>query len=166
MKCKPWKLIFTNRNKVEEATGLEKEGIYLFTYWEPDPYSTNISVCFCNCELCMPCIQGILYIALRKQICTHVFTKKMDCVNGKGNSNTLFNVPNLMYLYYFRLNILQIPFFLFFFFWLLWPAGGAHKFFVSPATAAVASGFFEMFIWKKQSILYHCDHCVLLMKLI
>ena len=76
-----------------------------------DPYSTNKSVCFYNCELCM---QGILYIAFRKQNCTHVFTKKMDCVNGKGNSSTYFNVPDLRYLYYFRLNISNTIFFLFF----------------------------------------------------
>ena len=57
---------------------LEKEGIYLFTYKEPDPYSSIKSICFHICELFIPCSQRILYIALRNQKSTLVFTKGMD----------------------------------------------------------------------------------------
>ena len=60
-------------------------------------------ICFHICELFIPCSQGILYIALRNQKSTHVFTKGMDSVNREGNSNTLFSVTNLMYLIYFCL---------------------------------------------------------------
>ena len=34
----------------------------------------------------MPCSQGILYIASRKQKCTHVFTKELEVLNGKVSS--------------------------------------------------------------------------------
>ena len=81
-------------------------------------------ICFHICELFIPCSQGILYIALRNQKSTHVFTKGMDSVNREGNSNTLFSVTNLMYLIYFCLKYFC------FFGGALWQASGAQKLFV------------------------------------
>ena len=81
-------------------------------------------ICFHIYELFIPCSQGILYIALRNQKSTHVFTKGMDSVNREENSNTLFSVTNLMYLIYFCLKYFC------FLGGALWQASGAQKLFV------------------------------------
>ena len=85
MKYKPWNL--QTEPQKTETTGLKKKRAFICSHvGEPEPCSTKKSTCFQNSELCMPCSQGILYVASRKQKCTHVFTKEMEVLNGKVNS--------------------------------------------------------------------------------
>ena len=66
----------------------------------------------------MPCSQGILYIASRKQKCTHVFTKEMEVLNGKVNSpKHIINcyTCHVFNNYYFSLKYCKYLFPVFFF---------------------------------------------------